>query len=226
MAVDSRVLGLFAKWPSPGSVKTRLAAATSPFWAAQFAHACLVDTLDRLARVEARRILGFTPTESHADFASLVQDRFELCAQSAGTLGQRMETFFASCLQQDVDRVVLVGADSPTLPLDLIATAFDQLNQADVVLGPATDGGYYLIGCRRRLPSIFADIPWSSSRVLQDTVALVQKAKLRLGLLPPWYDVDTREDCQMLRGHLAAMRASGLDPGAPRVEQFLNAVHW
>jgi rSAM/selenodomain-associated transferase 1 len=223
MAVDKRILGLFAKWPQPGAVKTRLAAVTSVDWAAQFANACLGDTLDRLMRIDARRIVAFTPDHTRASFASVVGDRFELWAQSDGPLGKRIEGFIADCLRQGAERVVLIGTDSPTLPLDFIRSAFDQLNQADVVLGPATDGGYYLIGCAGGLPPIFANVPWSSSRVLQDTVALAEQANLRLALLPPWYDVDTQEDCQMLRGHLAAMRVAGLDPGVPRVEAMLNA---
>ena len=118
--------------------------------------------------------------------------------------------------------MVLVGTDSPTLPLVLIEQAFKDLERADVVLGPATDGGYYLVGCRR-LPPIFEGVAWSSSRTLADTVARLCDPGWRLALLPPWYDVDTADDWQMLRGHVAAMRRAGIDPGMPRTAALLHA---
>jgi glycosyltransferase A (GT-A) superfamily protein (DUF2064 family) len=108
-----------------------------------------------------------------------------------------------------------VGTDSPTLPLAYVEQAFRELDGADVVLGPATDGGYYLIGCARRQP-LFADIPWSSPHVLSETIARLTDLKSRLALLPPWYDIDTLTDWWVLRGHLTAMGRVGIDPGLPR----------
>ena len=93
--------------------------------------------------------------------------------------------------------------------------AFQELERADVVLGPATDGGYYLVGCGRRLPPIFEGVAWSSNRTLGDTIARLTDPAWRLAVLPPWYDVDTPDDWEMLRGHLAAIRRAGLDPGIP-----------
>jgi glycosyltransferase A (GT-A) superfamily protein (DUF2064 family) len=110
--------------------------------------------------------------------------------------------------------------------VDYIRSAFAHLLEHDVVLGPATDGGYYLIGCARRVPPLFDGIAWSTSRVLAETVARIQDAGLALALLPPWYDVDTLHDCQVLRGHLAAMRRAGIEPGASRVEALLNQSDW
>src|SRR5947209_5262014 len=81
---------------------------------------------------------------------------------------------------------------------------------ADLVLGPATDGGYYLIGCSRPIPGIFAGIAWGGPRVLSDTVARLPES-CRLALMPPWYDVDTLTDWLALRGQLAAERRMGLD---------------
>src|SRR5262249_4545241 len=200
-------LGLFAKWPRPGEVKTRLAAATSPEWAARVALAFLQDTLSRLLTVTAHRVLAYTPVEAREDFARLIGGRFEPMPQTDGPLGQRMTAFFTSAMAAGAGRVVVVGTDSPTLPVEYIETALEILRRVDVVLGPATDGGYYLIGCARRVPPIFDGIAWGSSRVLAETVERVSVAGLRLGLLPPWYDVDTLDDWWMLRGHLAASRA-------------------
>jgi rSAM/selenodomain-associated transferase 1 len=208
-----RVLGLFAKRPEPGRVKTRLAAATSAAWAAEVATAFLRDALEFLVQIDAKRVLAFAPAGERAYFVDLVDQRFELTPQADGDLGQRMAEFFAAQFNTGAEAVVLVGTDSPTLPRDFIEEAFDELQRADVVLGPATDGGYYLIGCTSRVPPIFEGVAWSGPQVLTQTVAKVSRAGLSLALLPPWYDVDTLEDWQMLRGHLAAMRLAGIDPG-------------
>ncbi len=214
------VLGLFAKWPQPGQVKTRLAADTSPAWAAQVAEAFLGDTVDRLATVPPRRLLVYTPRDAEAAFARLVDGRFDLVPQVAGDLGQRMAAFLTEQVQAGAGPVVLLGTDSPSLPPAYVEQAFAALEQADVVLGPATDGGYYLIGCARRMPPVFDDIPWSSSRVLAETVARLPAPGWKLALLPPWYDVDTLDDWRMLQGHLQALRRADIDPGLPRTERL------
>jgi rSAM/selenodomain-associated transferase 1 len=219
---ELRTLGVFAKQPLPGHVKTRLAAETSPHWAANAAHAFLNDLLARLAAVAARRVLVFAPAGADAFFTDLVQGRFTLCPQAEGDLGQRMAAFVRAQLQAGAEQIVLVGADSPTLPLAFIDEAFRQLEQTDVVFGPATDGGYYLLGCARRLPPLFDGIAWGGPRVLLDSVACLLRSSWRLAVLPPWYDVDTLSDWWALRGHLRALRAAGHDPGVPRTEQLAD----
>jgi glycosyltransferase A (GT-A) superfamily protein (DUF2064 family) len=91
-----------------------------------------------------------------------------------------------------------------------------------VVMGPSTDGGYYLIGCARRVPPLFEGIAWSTSRVLADTMAALQDPQWRLSLLPPWYDVDTLDDWRMLQGHVAALRRAGLDPDVSNSERLFQ----
>jgi hypothetical protein len=219
-----RVLSLFAKQPRPGQVKTRLAAASSPQWAAQVAEAFLHDLLDRLARVDAHRVLVFAPPDAETYFAQLAGDRFALAPQVDGHLGQRLSAFFHEQLRGGAEAVVALGMDSPTIPLEHVEQAFRDLERADVVLGPAVDGGYYLVGCARRLPPIFEDIAWGTSRVLAETIARLQDPAWRLALLPPWYDVDTLDDWWMLQGHLAALRRAGIDPRVPHTEQLPGPV--
>ena len=219
---SSCVLGLFARWPEPGRVKTRLARDSSPTWAARVAEAFLRDLVERLAQIEARHVLAYAPPTEEASFAALVRDRFALWAQPEGHLGERMEGFFRGQMETGRERVVLVGSDSPTLPLDAITQAFQELRTADVVLGPATDGGYYLIGCARRVPAVFQNVDWSSPHVLADTITCLVNDVGRVAVLPPWYDVDTIQDWWMLRGHIMALRRAGHDPGVPHSERLLE----
>lgn len=216
-----RILGLFAKLPQPGYVKTRLSETATPEWAVEVASALLLDSMERLASISARRLLAYSPLESAPFFTEIARGRFTLTPQGEGDLGERLSYFFAEQFKTLTASVVVVGTDSPTLPLSYIDDAFNHLEHADVVLGPATDGGYYLIGCARFLPCLFEQIPWSTADVLRTTVDRVQAQQLRLALLPPWYDVDTLDDWRMLRGHVAAMRYAAIDPGVPRTEKLL-----
>lgn len=217
------VLGLFAKWPTPGAVKTRLAP-HDPAWGARVAEAFLLDSLHRLAVVAARRVLVFAPAERVADFAVLADERFALSPQSEGDLGQRLAAFFAQQFQTGARSVIAMGTDSPTLPVENIERAFAALESADVVLGPATDGGYYLIGCRPEHPPLFTGIAWSSARVLAQTVETLNDPHWRLSVLPPWYDVDSAADWDVLRGHVSALRRAGVDPQVPHTEALLGEM--
>jgi rSAM/selenodomain-associated transferase 1 len=217
------VLGLFAKEPRPGQVKKRLAAHTSPAWAARVAEAFLLDTLERLTPIAADRVVAFTPSTASGYFAEICQDRMRLIPQAEGNLGQRMAAFFAEQFEADAGAVILVGTDSPTLQASFILQAFQELERSDVVIGPSTDGGYYLIGCTRLMPELFEGIRWSTSLVLADTVASLRGRGWRLALLPPWYDVDTLDDWRMLQGHVMAQRRAGLDPGVPHTESVMSA---
>lgn len=220
MTVDA-ILGVFAKWPEPGKVKTRLAASLGTEPAARIAMAFLRDVLERLRPVSANRYLLYTPAEAQGHFASLETD-YMLEPQSSGDLGQRLASFFRWAFGQGAQRVIAMGTDSPTLPLSFVHQALEGLSHSDVVIGPATDGGYYLLGCREWLPDLFDAIEWSTAGVMAQTVQRAQACGCALSLLPPWYDVDTPEEWQMLQGHLLAMRAANLDPGLPCTEALIR----
>jgi rSAM/selenodomain-associated transferase 1 len=220
------VLGLMAKWPTPGFVKTRLAGETSPEWAASVAKAFLLDTIDRMVNIEARRILVFDPPGAQPFFSDLAGSRFVLTPQSSGDLGCRMAAFFQEVFHLGPAKAILLGVDSPTLPLPFVADAFDQLDQAELVFGPATDGGYYLVGSSGIVPPIFDNMTWSQPSVLNETISRLKDCSHRLALLPPWYDVDTLNDWRMLKGHLSAQRRAGIDPGVPNTEQLALESPW
>jgi rSAM/selenodomain-associated transferase 1 len=223
-------LGLFVKQPVPGRVKTRLAADLGAERAAELYAAFVTDLADRYRTTADRRILGFTPnnTPAREHFDHLAQTDFTLWPQPDVSLGERMQAFFASQFDAGAERVVLIGSDSPSLPVAIVEDAFEQLAEADVVLGPATDGGYYLIGQRRLVGQsqasrpIFDDIDWSESRVLMQTVERVAGCNASLSLLTPWYDIDTQDDLALLRGHLAAIKQAGMPLGLPHVTRALK----
>jgi rSAM/selenodomain-associated transferase 1 len=221
MSDNGKILGVFAKEPSAGQAKTRLAEAASPAWAQRVAEAFLEDSLDRFAQVDASRSIVYAPAAASSFFARLSNGRFELVAQGDGDLGQRLQNFFAHVRTDGYSRIVAVGTDSPTLPIAYIEDAFRLLLTHDVVIGPAFDGGYYLIGGGPKTIPLFEAIPWSTARVLETTVERVRAASATLALLPPWYDVDRLDDWAMLRGHVLAMRQAGIDPGVPRVERLM-----
>jgi rSAM/selenodomain-associated transferase 1 len=220
-----RVLGLFAKWPSAGRVKTRLATVQGAGWAARIADAFLRDTLTRLTAIAALRVVVYTPVEARAAFAALAGNDFALLPQLDGDLGRRLSGFLRHQRDDGAESVVVVGTDSPTLPVEYVERAFAELENADVVLGPACDGGYYLLGCGRTVPPVFENIAWGGAWVLADTVAALADPRWRLAVLPPWYDVDTPDDWAMLCGHLAALRRAGVDPGVPHTEVLTRECH-
>lgn len=208
------LLGIFARYPRAGAVKTRLARAIGAVAAAELYEAMLLDLIDRFASTAARRVLGFAcEPADHPEATSYfarVAPTFERWEQPTGTLGQRMRAFFAEHLSGSgaADRVVLVGSDAVTLPASAVERAFAFLEVCDCVVGPAADGGYYLLGMSRLCDEAFGDaIPWSTSRVLAETARRLQSCGRRMGLLPVQFDVDTAESLDALAGYLEASRA-------------------
>jgi len=192
---DSRLLVL-TKAPEPGKVKTRLAASLGANAAAdvyeRLVHDCLATSMSAdLCPVE----IWCSPSPQHA-FFQRCRDRYHTCLyqQTEGDIGQRMSHAIMSSLRH-AGQVVLVGADCPALGYDDLDRAFNVLQQgADVVLGPAEDGGYYLIGMKENYPFLFESIPWSTQNVLQITETRMRERGLHWHSLPVRRDVDTAED--------------------------------
>jgi rSAM/selenodomain-associated transferase 1 len=210
------VLGIFGKRPDPVRAKTRLAEALGANAAADIAEAMLFDTLETwrpggsLIASGSRVVLVFDPADAGPWFDARVPAELALQPQVAGGLGERLAAFFAGEFADGADKVVVLGADSPTLDPSFVVSAFLLLDHKDAVIGPATDGGFVLLGLRPPFePGLLEGIAWSTSHVLAQTVERLGRAGRSLALLPPWYDVDTADDWCMLQGHLRAMRAAG-----------------
>jgi rSAM/selenodomain-associated transferase 1 len=193
------LLIIFAKEPRPGQVKTRLSPPLSPEAAAQLYHSFLQDILDEMAQVpEMRLAVAFSPSTAQLFFRGLAPPGTELFPQEGADLGERMARAFARALAAGFGPVLLRGSDVPDLPAAVVSEANAVLaaGQAQVVLGPATDGGYHLVGLTEPQPALFQGPAWSSSTVLTDTLRLARQLGLRVHLLPPWSDIDTYDDLQ------------------------------
>jgi len=195
----TRLLCVFAKHWTPGEVKTRLAETTGRDAAARLSAVFLRTTLSRFWQCGDRRSIAFSPSDRRDEFEPLCSGNWELVPQSDGNLGRRMRNFFAEALRHGAQRVVLIGSDSPTLPAEYVQRAFDLLASRSVVLGPTTDGGYYLIGISGRVPAIFERISWSTPQVWPQTIARLAASRLPYEVLPEWYDVDETADLERLR---------------------------
>ncbi len=204
------LLGMLAKFWSPGAVKTRLARSIGAVDASRLYYQFLDHLLHRLADRGDRRILAFTPAAQRPRFAQVAPAAWELACQAEGDLGQRMEAFFSTHVRSAGDRVVLIGTDSPTLPCPVIDEAFAALREAPVVLGPTPDGGYYLVGASGRVPPIFADIDWSTPAVWRQTTQRLHQAGVRFRELTEWYDVDEFSDLIRLRDELGQLAQDDL----------------
>lgn len=220
-----RVLGVFAKEPRPGTVKSRLAAAIGPDAAARLYEAFLRDFLPRLESLPFARVLAFTPDTSEPFFHRLAGGRFELEPQTSGDLGERMAAFFRQRFEIGDKPAVLIGSDSPDLPLDRIDEAFRLLASHDLVLGPSDDGGYYLIGMSRMIPEIFTGIDWSTPGVFDQTMRQASTLSVKPALLEPWYDVDEPNDLRRLAANLAVPGDSRQRIDLPHTAAILRSLH-
>jgi len=194
-AVSSDRLIIFLKAPRPGYVKTRLAALLGSS-AACDAYIRLVNrlagNLQTLPKVELR----FTPDDSADEVQRWLQPGWFARPQGEGDLGERLARAFKECFAAGAQKVVVIGSDCPDVSARDIATAFEALDGNDVVLGPAEDGGYWLIALKRPAQFLFNDMPWSSPALLEQTRAAATAHHLKTRLLRTLCDIDTPEDWQ------------------------------
>lgn len=189
---------VMTKYPEPGQTKTRLIQALGAGGAAKLHR--------RLGIHTAKTVGSFNPEIHYSggdlDLMHNWLGDFKYVSQSDGDLGDRMKQAFQSGFDQGCDRIVMIGTDCPAIDVALIDRAFLALNQTDVVFGPAVDGGYYLIGLRKQILELFSNITWSTSSVLQDSLAIVNDLNLSYELLEILPDIDRPEDLQYLNADI------------------------
>ena len=219
---------VFAKNPIPNTVKTRLIPPLSPEQAATLYAAFLTDWCEALAetfgcRPSSSRI---PPADAQPDLQALIGDDAIYIPQVGTDLGERLTSATQWAAEHGWTKILLVGSDSPTLPISYISQALTLLDSRNIVIGPSTDGGYYLIGfsvetLATTIPQVFEDIAWSTAEVFQQTVVRIHAAAATFELLPPWYDIDRAEDLAFLHAHISAMRLAGDPVQAVRTESLL-----
>jgi hypothetical protein len=192
---------VYAKRPLPNHAKTRLGRTLGEERAAgvyaRLLYAYLHDLLAHDWGDAVVELSVTTPRE--VDFFSAAFPELTVRAQAPGDLGERIAHSFRQAFSQGAERVVLTGSDIPGLDHHRVQAAFDALEETPVVIGPADDGGYYLIGLRAPGAPLFNPITWSSEQVLEQTLALVEVQGLPVTLLPPLYDIDTLEEFERWR---------------------------
>lgn len=189
------ILGIYAKQPLPGQVKTRLCPPLTQHEAAALYRCCLTETVQRMQQG------SFALAICYAGERQWFADNFpgvRLIAQRGVDLGARMADSLCSLLQQGYQQVVLIGSDAPDLPLSLIEQAFRELQQHQLVLAPASDGGYVLIGEAVHHPELFSAMPWGSGEVLAETLRRIEFSGIKAKQLPGWEDLDDLAALQRL----------------------------
>ena len=216
---------VFVKNPIPGTVKTRLQTRYTPEQAAAIYTAFVCDTLHRAESIDIdRRLIAYDPPDAESEVRALCGEQWDYVPQVQHNLGERMHTALVQQLNAGASSAVLIGTDIPSLPTHHITQAFNLLREKDIVLGPSTDGGYYLVGLSCPAPEMFQNIDWSTSLVLSQTVDQIENTSHSLGLVPPWFDVDTPEELDILLAHARAQNlATGTDL-LPHTHACLSAL--
>lgn len=208
---NKSALGIFFRIPLYGKVKKRLAAEIGEDVAFKAYRSMLDATIENVLRIHGVDIYGFYEGEETSLNPSLppfnspltkggyreveeglrgFSGKIPLYSQQGVDLGERMSNAIKWLFNKGYEKVSLIGADSPDLPLSFITYALEKLDSYDLVIGPSEDGGYYLIGMNKPFDTIFKDINWGHDNVLKDTVSKAKAAGISYFLLPEWYDID------------------------------------
>lgn len=217
---------IFTRYPEPGKTKTRLIPVLGP------------DGASALQRRMTERILGVVKQLAKSRSVS-IEVRYEgggehliqqwlgpniiYSSQTEGDLGQRMAVAFNEAFQTGMDKVVLVGTDCPGLTIRHLQNAFDALNASQVVLGPARDGGYYLIGLRKTITQLFTGISWGTPQVLEQTTRIADELGLSVALVDTLDDVDRPEDIPAWE-KATESRISIIIPALNEAENIVNTL--
>ena len=224
-------VAILCKTPIAGQSKTRLSPPLRPEECAALS-ACFIRDLSQTIQTLADDgdVAGYavyTPRGTETDLRRLLPDPFSLLPQADGDFGVRLRHGIADLLHAGHAGAILVNSDSPTLPKSILRAAVDAVRGGDnVVLSPALDGGYTLIGLSGSHPRLFEDIPWSTETVYSLTLERARDIGLPVVTVPPWYDVDDEASFRMLEDELAGRRPafalSDERGGAPATRRFLS----
>jgi uncharacterized protein len=198
--VSREVLVIMARYPEEGTVKTRLARDLGPRVTQRLYRAFLDDLAEKFGFLHRPLIWYYIPASS--PFPQLFSHRFACRPQSGSSLQERMLRIFEDLFPEGYQKVVVIGADVPHIPVEAVDEAFASLNAMDVVFRPSLDGGYHLIGLKT-VQDLFSGIAMSTDRVLRETIERAVSMGLSVHNLAPSFDIDGIEDVRQLRRYLA-----------------------
>ncbi|HUK39893.1 MAG TPA: TIGR04282 family arsenosugar biosynthesis glycosyltransferase [Candidatus Acidoferrales bacterium] len=222
MPTADNALVILTKFPEPGQSKTRLVPPLSSAEAAELAHALLLDQLQNLVAFNAAQLfIAFTPPGKANFFEALLPGQSSCFPQQGESLGDRMRHAFDVLFSRGFKRVLLIGGDLPAVPLKTLTDAIAAFERdSEIVLGPASDGGYYLVAMNRPFPEIFAGMSWSQPDVLAATIAKLISLNRKFKLISPWYDIDTIDDLSRLNSDCAAAPAGFMENTKALLQKF------
>ncbi len=198
---------LFTRFPQPGRVKTRMIDRLGSQGAAKLHTKMTEKVICQIQPALQKRKIElqiYYCGGSQQEMANWLGRNCTLCIQQGSDLGQRMEHAFTQTIQQGAERILLIGSDCPDITADIISNGLKKLNNHDLVLGPAADGGYYLIGLRthgNEIATLFNSIDWGTDQVLEQTLTQAKKGELSCTLLPQLHDIDRAEDLVYFNYH-------------------------
>ncbi|MEH1925332.1 TIGR04282 family arsenosugar biosynthesis glycosyltransferase [Nostoc sp.] len=202
-----RHLIIFTRYPEPGKTKTRLIPVLGSVGAANLQRQMSEYTIFQVQELQKSIDISLEVRFTGGD-SQLMEDWLGLDLvyqfQGEGDLGSRMARSLFEAFQSGMEEVIIIGTDCPGVNAQILATAFEKLHAFDLVLGPAIDGGYYLIGLRQPILELFVNIDWGTDRVFQETVDIAQKLNLSYVNLLPLADVDRPEDLPIWEQALAS----------------------
>jgi len=211
-----KALLVFAKCPQPGLVKTRLAPPLLPEEAAELYRCMLCDIMAKVTLLpEVERYLFYEEGSDAREYFTEHAPGMTCFPQQGKDLGERMADAFHTVFAMGHQAVVVIGSDSPDLPIFFLSDAFDLLEngESEAVFGPSEDGGYYLVGMTQLYSQLFNDVPWSSDRVLSESMKRAEDIGITVSLLPIWHDVDIAAD-------LERVELRDKENGAPLTREF------
>ena len=194
-------LTIFTRYPEPGLTKTRLISALGEEGAAALQKKLTEETIQKIEQMVKTSTIEPVICFEGGDLKSMqnwLGPDHLFHRQAHGDLGRKLKKSFGDAFSAGALRVVTIGCDCPDLTREHIGRAFDALYQKDLVLGPATDGGYYLIGIKYPIDPLFDDIPWGTDKVFERTVSLAQQLCLSIEILEELQDVDRPEDLKYI----------------------------
>jgi rSAM/selenodomain-associated transferase 1 len=199
--MSSSSIIIMMKAPIAGTVKTRLSAILGDEISLELHKAFVLDLLDSLLDTNLDIIAAYHPPKGMNEVRNLIPDNIELITQEGEDLGERQISSIEKMFDLGYDKVFVISADSPDVPTEHIRLAQEILDETDAVIGPSSDGGYYLLGVRKDCPlkELMEGVVWGSRTVTERIVKNSTLVGASIGIAPVWFDIDTVEDLTELR---------------------------